>query len=493
MYRYCGEHRTRPPGRERFTPGILRVGRTESILIAVVTLPGELDSDVIPYRRPAAIFGVLTTCLLYVLSATAAHFWMAHLGDMERVEVSQEASRLRARLENVLNEKLSMERGLVAYIETNPDMTTDEFNAYTSALIMDDPVIRNISVIKGTVIGFAFPYQGNEAAIGKDLSLIPEQAPTLRLAMETRKPILSGPLDLVQGGRGIITRMGIFPIGELGPEYWGQASVVLNEDEVYRQVGFYDATAIRLAIRKVDERGVDGPVFLGDESVFLDEHIALDVVVPGGSWRMAAVPAEGWPRYTVYVVASVVILLGLSTALGVVIYLLVSARGRLAIMAYRDQLTGMPNRLLFWDRLSVTLPQAERDGRRVALLMLDMDGFKEVNDTLGHAAGDAVLVEAAARLSAAFRRGDTVARLGGDEFAVIAPLCGDAGARIVAAKAESCFTEAFRAAGSIKLSASVGMAVFPDDTHDPEELLAMADRAMYKVKIKPASASRTNG
>jgi diguanylate cyclase (GGDEF)-like protein/PAS domain S-box-containing protein len=152
--------------------------------------------------------------------------------------------------------------------------------------------------------------------------------------------------------------------------------------------------------------------------------------------------------------------------------------------AQSDPLTDLPNRSLFYDRLQVALNQAHRYGRECALLYIDLDYFKGVNDRMGHAAGDQLLVETAHRLVQEVRESDTVARLGGDEFAVILPMIGgwaeveEVAGRVVAALGQPFVLPG----GEARISASVGVAIYPEHGADLEHICASADAALYAVK-----------
>ena len=165
---------------------------------------------------------------------------------------------------------------------------------------------------------------------------------------------------------------------------------------------------------------------------------------------------------------------------------------RIEHLAYHDALTGLPNRLLLMDRLALALAHAHRQQSQVALLFLDLDRFKNVNDTLGHLRGDELLRQVAARLSAALREEDTVARLGGDEFVVLlSPVEGVAAAAHVADKLMAALCEPF-AIGERELhvNASLGVSLYPRDGQDADALLKYADTALYKAKEGGRNAYR---
>jgi diguanylate cyclase (GGDEF)-like protein len=157
---------------------------------------------------------------------------------------------------------------------------------------------------------------------------------------------------------------------------------------------------------------------------------------------------------------------------------------QLALRADRDFLTGLPNRAVLTDRLAQSIALAKRRGKRVALMFLDLDNFKRINDLLGHAVGDQVLQSVANRLRGCIRQSDTVSRQGGDEFVVLlseieaAQDATLAAAKLVKAMAESHLIGTHR----LNVTLSVGIGVYPDDGADAATILMDADTAMYQVK-----------
>lgn len=161
-----------------------------------------------------------------------------------------------------------------------------------------------------------------------------------------------------------------------------------------------------------------------------------------------------------------------------------SSEERLRYLSEHDALTGLPNRVLFYDRLSTAMKRADRFNDHIGLLLADLDGFKEVNDRLGHLAGDKVLSEIAARLCGCVRATDTVARIGGDEFVVVLPDIHHAReAEQIAVKLVLALAEPLSINGnSVRITVSIGVVSFPDDAENVETLMQYADEAMYRAK-----------
>ncbi|MEM7042174.1 MAG: EAL domain-containing protein [Pseudomonadota bacterium] len=166
---------------------------------------------------------------------------------------------------------------------------------------------------------------------------------------------------------------------------------------------------------------------------------------------------------------------------------------KLRHLALHDALTGLPNRLLLKDRLDQALRSARRSGEPLNLAILDLDRFKEVNDTLGHQVGDALLKLVAERLVDCVRKGDTVARLGGDEFAILLPQRqGTSSPRDVAERIRTALREPFALAGcvSLEVGVSIGLALYPDDAETGSKLMQCADVAMYDAKRQATGIER---
>jgi diguanylate cyclase (GGDEF)-like protein len=211
-----------------------------------------------------------------------------------------------------------------------------------------------------------------------------------------------------------------------------------------------------------------------------------------GSLAAVPVPADGGPRGIVCALAEAPGAFGpeesrfLTAAASMVSAALhrLDSEARLAYLAQFDPLTGLPNRTLLADRFAMMIVQARRRSASLGVLFVDLDDFKMVNDTQGHAAGDELLKEAARRLQSTLRDGDMVARISGDEFAVVlSDLARPDDAAIVAQKILECLAKPFDIRGQESVvTASIGIATFPADGDNAEALLGAADAAMYRAK-----------
>ncbi len=159
-------------------------------------------------------------------------------------------------------------------------------------------------------------------------------------------------------------------------------------------------------------------------------------------------------------------------------------QAQLKVMALFDSLTKLPNRRLFFDRLNMAVEHSRRNKNMFGILYMDLDGFKSVNDSLGHEAGDELLCRVAELLNKICRKSDTIARLGGDEFGIIINQLESAkDAQTVAGKIIATLTTLIQLpSGSAHVGASIGISLFPVDSDDPVELVGLADKSMYKSK-----------
>ena len=210
-----------------------------------------------------------------------------------RNDVLDQASILRARLEGYVNSNAQLVNGLVASMSSNPNINQEHFSVLARHLIGEHSQLRNIAAAPDLVIKYMYPVEGNEAAIGLDYRTIPEQLKSVIQARDTKRLVIAGPVDLVQGGQGLIARIPVFIDNQ--QTFWGMISAVIDMDRLYRKSGFFSENLnIEIALRGKDGTGAQGDVFYGRKELFSLSPVIVDVTLPFGSWQMAAIPQGAW-------------------------------------------------------------------------------------------------------------------------------------------------------------------------------------------------------
>ncbi len=204
-------------------------------------------------------------------------------------------STLRARLEGLINGNLLLVKGLEAQLAVHPDMTQEEFSLIAGELLRERSILRNIAGAPDLVIRLMHPLEGNRSALGLNYRTHPQQREAALKVLETGQLIIAGPLQLVQGGVGIVARSPVYTARDGARRLWGLVSSVLDAEALYRDAGLTDpGLPIHLAVRGKDSKGSAGEAFFGPAELFEQEPVLLNVSLPYGYWQMAAVPKGGW-------------------------------------------------------------------------------------------------------------------------------------------------------------------------------------------------------
>jgi diguanylate cyclase len=355
------------------------------------------------------------------------------------------------------------------------------------------------------------PFSGrNLSALGYDMYSEPVRRAAMEQARDTGKAALSGKVTLVQetgqnGQAGFLMylpvyrngaptetvaqrranlvgwvfapfRMSDLMSGLIGDQSGDLSIVVYDDKEISSRTLMHDAG---------EKPGINQPG---------SRFVSVDVIkILGHDWTMVTSALPGFERRLEHDKSPLILRsgIGVSILLALLAWLLIDERarawkaaGQAFRMALYDGLTDLPNRKLFTDRLLHALTRAKRDKTHVAVMFIDLDRFKPVNDEFGHAVGDLLLKEVAKRLQQSVRASDTVARLGGDEFVALFPYIREShGDMVVAEKILKAIAEPFHIDGRIlHISSSIGIAIYPQDGSDEKMLLKNADAAMYHAK-----------
>ena len=435
--------------------------------------------------RTILLISAATLLLMIFANEYMLHLEHRHKEDIERRNVLNQAATVRAHLEYEINTTLNLTMGMVVFVASNPEFTQSEFDRVAGEILQKAPHISNIGLARDNVISYVYPLAGNEAILGVNYMDLPDQKPAVERAIETGKTVIAGPVDLIQGGKAFISRIPIY-IGQ-DRHYWGLASVVIDAESMFARCDLSsEHPGVAYALRGKDGKGADGAVFFGDPKIFsMPKAIILPIPLPVGSWLLAAISSDSEPASSP--LALIIKTLGLILALivsGLVFALLISYR-RIQHMALHDSLTGLSNRRCFDQFVQQTIAVAKRRKATFSLLYIDLNGFKQINDTYGHKQGDRVLTEVAGRLKRSLREADAVFRIGGDEFILVleGPQTKES-ASLVAEKLTPLIYEpiSLDQEQQVQVSAAVGISIYPQDGESADELIRQADGQMYDAK-----------
>ena len=390
------------------------------------------------------------------------------------------------RLENAL----AVPETLSAVIASGAPIDQSTFDAIASRLVRANPSIRGVAVAPGGVITLIHPLKGNEAALGLRYADVPEQYEAVLRAIGTKRTVVAGPIPLVQGGTGLISRTPVFLRGESGVDtrYWGIVSLVVDVEPLFADIArIATRNELSLAVRSV-ANGNTYSMISGDPSVFSADPVTAYYPLPGGGrWELAAVPSAGWGAVRGLPIVVRVLLHMLALLLGWAAWRLFVRHDEDLMQAGHDALTGLLNRKSFDQELAAALLQAKP--RSSALVLIDLDQFKPVNDHYGHSAGDVVLRRIGERLAQCMLAPDAAYRLGGDEFALL--LRGERTTRVLFHQVDHVLQRigepVMLADGRrVSVGASAGIAVFPMGglSERATEVFDRADRALYRSKAE---------
>lgn len=335
-------------------------------------------------------------------------------------KLQSELALARYRIEATVFRDTYLADSLSTVIAINPEFADQEWGSVAHKLWSKASLVRNVAMAPDDVIKNVYPVEGNEKAIGLDFRTVPNQYRAVLKARETQQVVLAGPLELVQGGIGLIARYPIFTDAPRNEQYWGTVSVVLNYDKLIEDSGLFDVQGIETALVAYDPDSNEGRVIDGNESVMSTFDIQYPIYLPDGQWELFAQYKDLKNTDSVIGFKRIVMVFGSFTSMIVYILLvfLFNSYMRAQKLSLHDDLTHVPNRRFLLNELN-RLMSEKQNLVEFTILNIDLNHFKGVNDTYGHEAGDELLKHVAQRLQHSLRSTDFVSRIGGDEFIVI--------------------------------------------------------------------------
>ena len=370
-----------------------------------------------------------------------------------------------------------------------------KFDKIAADLSSRFPAADTLVILPGGVVQKIYPLKGNEKAIGNNRFQDPTRKEIAVQTRDSRQLTLDGPFPLIKGSKAATAKLPVFLEREDGTEFfWGFTSVTIRIPELLKLANLSSLTKSGFNYRLVSVDTDSKKEILIDSSskLPLEDPVSNSFAVANMTWKLSVAPIEGWSSKSLKIRGWLVGILLIILLITLIKLLFQAKRSeqQLQHMAHFDALTGLPNRRLFYERLEQAIAIARRSNTTLAVCYLDLDGFKKINDTLGHAAGDAVLVHVAHQFKKCVRQEDMVSRLGGDEFTIV--LTGFGKRKDVAEKEYSLVLERIIAKTSLppeisnsklSISPSIGVTIFPRDANTVDELVQRADETMYRVKL----------
>jgi len=419
--------------------------------------------------------------------------------------LDNQAQLMAQRLEQDFLVHLEAIQRMAQRLEANPSISRDTWSEDAGNYLEDFDVYQAIEWVDGNyMVRWLEPLEGNEDVIGYKVAFSPERLAALQRAQQTGNPDISGVIDLKQGGKGLVIYA---PIGK-GPSNNGFIAGVFRMDVLAADLLTPGATE-PLQINILNE---DRLVYQFNSGVDADQTFSSDaaVTLPTLDWSLSVIPSRrwagsqlsDWPQVTFLVMLCMGILTSLTTLLVQLILkrnqaLLKtrkeldeeisqrqSAQKDLARLETTDTLTGLANRRFFMEDLAHTLGIADRQLRQVALVMIDLDRFQMLNDSLGHQFGDELLIKVSERLNDLSDERVIIGYSGGDEFMVCQQHVENVDDVIyLLGQIKQCFADEFEVQGQYHgITATMGVAVYPQSGLDADTLLRNADIALYRAK-----------
>ncbi len=419
--------------------------------------------------------------------------------------LDNEARSMANRLEQEFLVHVDALRRMAKRREAYPDISREVWEQDARNYLADFGVYQAVEWIdENFVIRWMEPYEGNEDAIGYNVAFSPQRRQALEKSKSTGNIDVSGVIDLKQGGRGLV----IYAPVHSGEENDGFIAGVFKMETLARQL----LAGRALDSFRIDILDADSPTYTLNPSATTDPSFSSTarVELPTMDWKLTTTPSRSWVEDRrsnwPFVTFVVMLCMGLLTSFTTLLVQQILKRNQallktrreldaeisqrqavqqdLARLETTDTLTGLANRRFFMEDLAHTLSIADRQMRQVALVMIDLDRFQMLNDSLGHQFGDELLIKVSERLNALSDERVMVAYSGGDEFMICQQHVEDIDDVInLLGQIKHCFEEPFTVQGENHgITATMGVAVYPQSGLDADTLLRNADVALYRAK-----------
>lgn len=428
-------------------------------------------------HRKAVLIAIITGTLFSSLFYTFAWYELARQEQAKEMMVTELFSIYNNELNTLIYSNIYLVQGFVAYIQTNEALDDATVYRFMDNLLKDQGyIINNVGILKDTTIVWNYPYENNKDTIGIDLLKIEAQKVQVEMVKRTLKPIFQGPVDLIQGGVGYILR---YPIRDLDDRYWGQASIVIKAEAFIAAIKSFEED---LGVKSIIES--NGKVIHGAELKDAAGLYWFDLKDELFNWRIGIKLDSSYDNNSFKVIALFIVSFVVLLTFTISTFLVVRANEVIKHESVHDHLTGLRNRNSLDETMQQVLAAANRNGHKVGILLIDLNKFKEINDTHGHTAGDEVLRVTSEMLKASARLNELIFRVGGDEFLVVVPVVEkeEVVQKVIERLRENLTFELEIDDYFVTVNASIGSSIYGVDGFDFDTLFQIADKRMYEDK-----------
>ena len=441
----------------------------------------EIDKDKRSVRL-AILVSIATFFFLIFISSMFIYNYSMRIKEDNENKVTIAYYSLSDEIRNFKNQNTSLLTGFAAFIEFKDTFDSDEIYSYLDFLMRDHlEDIKNIGVFEDTTIRWVYPLEGNESAIGTDLSKVPGQAEDVQRVKEKLETLFVGPIELIQGGTAFIIRMPLLK----NNTYWGMVSIVLKADNAFKFVDkyseIYDVEYLITTADNAEE------IIYGDGGILEMKPLKYKTEESLGGWDVYVVPSRGWDNKIGQLIIIFSICAGVSLLIAWRVFSwmrrynqILSDKIELESKYILDRFTGVYTRDYFNFRLKEEVSHVQRNKYPIAMIYFDLDHFKNVNDVYGHSAGDEVLLEVVAVVKSIIRIEDVFSRWGGDEFILLLPNTDLNGAKFVADRIRS-EIESLEISKAYGVTASIGYSQWKLKEY-LESWFLRTDQALYTSK-----------
>ena len=427
------------------------------------------------------IISALIAFAIFIILITFLLMFRNSLKNNETLDVTQRYMNFESKVERLIYSRVNLLRGFIAYTQTTENIDDTTTYEYLTHLFAEDPeYIRNIGILKDTTLIWNYPkIDINALTIGVDFATIENQKELVLKVKNELTPVMQGPITLFQGGTGFLIRL---PIRDrYSAEYLGQLSAVLKTDKILGELHTY-SERLNLNIEIYNAENPETPFFSNCKE--MGEFVVFNIDSDFINWRVHVDLSGGLADNSVFFTTLTIAAAVFALTIGILVYKYLKSNAKILEISMKDHLTGLYNRHFLEDYQFIALSSAMREGHKMALIMIDLNRFKAVNDTYGHAVGDKVLMETARIMQKFTRANEVIFRLGGDEFLIILPtISEDEDLDLIKNRLAATFAHEFYIPNyDIDIKFGLGYSVFPEDGEDFDTLLRVADDRMYEDK-----------